>query len=277
MIGWLLDTNVTAEIISACFAARVKAWAAKQDEATLYLSILTIAEYDKGIANLPDGDARRPVYMTTRDSLAARFAGRLLPVSEAVVRRWGTISGTVRRDTGHPPPVIDTLLAARPSQALREAASGDAADVAFDHLGTSLPDEVFGGHVSKGREGCRPIPGEGCLFAASPALDHVQNLDDIPEPGLGFRGVEAALPGDRVLREADGGCKLCLADVQPFRQAVWQNRPIFSDYSHEEVRSRGVHSGFASPIPWIIEAAMGNHQGVRAPSASHHSPPRVFV
>ena len=112
MIGWLLDTNVTAEIISAGGSARVKAWAAKQDEATLYLSILTIAEYDKGIANLPDGDLRRPAYMTTRDSLAARFAGRLLPVSDAIVRRWGTISGTVRRDTGHPPPIIDTLLAA---------------------------------------------------------------------------------------------------------------------------------------------------------------------
>ncbi len=112
MIGWLLDTNVTAEIISPGGSARVKAWAASQDEATLYLSILTIAEYDKGIANLPDEDPRRPVYMTTRDSLAARFAGRLLSVSDAIVRRWGTISGTVRRDTGHPPPVIDTLLAA---------------------------------------------------------------------------------------------------------------------------------------------------------------------
>ena len=28
------------------------------------------------------------------------------------MRRWGVISGTVRRETGHPPPVIDTLLAA---------------------------------------------------------------------------------------------------------------------------------------------------------------------
>ncbi len=112
MIGWLLDTNVTAEIISARGDARVKGWAAKQDEATLYLSILTIAEYDKGIANLPDGDPRRIVYMTTRDSLVARFAARLLPVSDAIVRRWGVISGTVRRDTGHPPPVLDTLLAA---------------------------------------------------------------------------------------------------------------------------------------------------------------------
>jgi toxin FitB len=87
-------------------------WAARQDEATLHLRILTIAEYDKGIANLPDGDPRRPVTIMTRDSLAARFAARLLPVSDSVVRRWGTISGTVRRDTGHPPPVVDTLLAA---------------------------------------------------------------------------------------------------------------------------------------------------------------------
>ncbi len=112
MIGWLPDTNVTAEIISASGCARVKAWAAGRDGATLHLSILTIAEYDKGIANLPDADLRRPVYMTTRDSLAARFAARLLPVSDAIVRRRGTIGGTVRRDTGHPPPVIDTLLAA---------------------------------------------------------------------------------------------------------------------------------------------------------------------
>jgi predicted nucleic acid-binding protein len=112
LIGWLLDTNVTAELTRAGGSARVKAWAAGQREATLHISILTIAEYDKGIANLPDGDQRRPVYMTTRDSLAARFAARLLPVSDAIVRRGGTISGTVRRDIGHPPSVIDTLLAA---------------------------------------------------------------------------------------------------------------------------------------------------------------------
>src|SRR3954452_7158972 len=69
-------------------------------------------EYDKGIANLPDDDTRRALYTTTRDSLASRFSDRLISVSDAVVRRWGTISGTVRRQTGHPPPVIDTLMAA---------------------------------------------------------------------------------------------------------------------------------------------------------------------
>jgi len=112
VIGWLLDTNVIAEIIGQGGSSRVKAWAAGQDEATLHLSILTIREYEKGIANLPDDDARRPTFMTLRDSLIERFAERLLPVSDPVVRRWGVISGHVRRETGHPPPVIDTLLAA---------------------------------------------------------------------------------------------------------------------------------------------------------------------
>lgn len=112
MIGWLLDTNVIAELIAPRGSPVVKAWAAAQDEADFHLSILTIGEYDKSIANLADDDARRAIYMTSRDRLASRFEGRLLPVSDRVVRRWGTISGKVRRDTGHPPPVIDTLLAA---------------------------------------------------------------------------------------------------------------------------------------------------------------------
>ena len=112
MIGWLLDTNVIAEIISQGGSPRVKAWAAGQDEATLHLSILTIGEYEKGIANLPDDDPRRPIFMNLRDSLVERFGERLVPVSNFVVRHWGLISGHSRRETGHPPPVIDTLLAA---------------------------------------------------------------------------------------------------------------------------------------------------------------------
>lgn len=112
MIGWLLDTNVIAELISSGGSARVKSWAAAQDERTLYLSILTIGEYEKGIGNLSEDDPRRPRYADTRDRVRARFAARLLPLSDGIVLRWGAISGTVRRRIGHPPPVIDTLLAA---------------------------------------------------------------------------------------------------------------------------------------------------------------------
>ena len=112
MIGWLLDTNVVASLMAPGGAPSVTAWAASQDEERMYLSILTLAEIDKGIHNLAAGDPARSRYSGTLRVLEARFEGRILSVSDEIVRRWGTISGTIRRDMGHPPPVIDTLFAA---------------------------------------------------------------------------------------------------------------------------------------------------------------------
>lgn len=112
MIGWLLDTNVVAALINPNGAPSVKKWAAEQQEITFYLSILTLGEYDKGIYNLPADHANRQRYVAARDGLAARFGDRTLPISNEVVRRWGQISGEVKRQSGHAPAVIDTLLAA---------------------------------------------------------------------------------------------------------------------------------------------------------------------
>jgi predicted nucleic acid-binding protein len=112
LIGWLLDTNVIAALIAPGGAPSVKAWARIVDERRLFLSILTLAEYDKGIANLTGNDPNVQRYIAARDALEARFAGRLLSLSDSIVRRWGAISGRVKRETGHPPPVIDTLFAA---------------------------------------------------------------------------------------------------------------------------------------------------------------------
>ncbi|HVH76378.1 MAG TPA: type II toxin-antitoxin system VapC family toxin [Stellaceae bacterium] len=112
MIGWLLDTNVVSALINPNGAPSVKAWAAVQQEDRLFLSVLTLAEYDKGIHNLAQEDSNRRRFAAARDRLAARFAGRILSVNDAIVRRWGVISGTTKRLTGHAPPVIDTLFAA---------------------------------------------------------------------------------------------------------------------------------------------------------------------
>ena len=112
MIGWLLDTNVISTIINPNGAPTVKSWAAAEDENRFFLSVLTLAEYDKGIHNVPDDHPDRPRFIAARDGLAARFSGRILSVVDPVVRRWGVISGTVKRLTGHAPPVIDALFAA---------------------------------------------------------------------------------------------------------------------------------------------------------------------
>jgi predicted nucleic acid-binding protein len=112
VIGWLLDTNVISTLINPNGAPTVKAWAAAQDEGRFFLSVLTLAEYDKGIYNVADDHPDRPRFIAVRDGLAARFSDRTLPLGDAAVRRWGVISGTAKRLTGRAPPVIDTLLAA---------------------------------------------------------------------------------------------------------------------------------------------------------------------
>lgn len=112
MRGWLLDTNVVAALINPRGAPSVKAWASSQDEQTFYISVLTLAEYDKGIHNLPGDHEDRPRYIASRDALAERFGARVLSLDDDTVRRWGRMSGEVKRASGHPPPVIDAMLAA---------------------------------------------------------------------------------------------------------------------------------------------------------------------
>ena len=112
MKGWLIDTNVIAALINPNGAPSVKAWAADQPEDRMFISVLSLGEYDKGVHNLPADHPDRSRYIAARDALAGRFAGRILSVSDSVVRRWGEISGSVKQRTGHAPALIDTLLAA---------------------------------------------------------------------------------------------------------------------------------------------------------------------
>ncbi len=112
MKGWLLDTNVVAALINPNGAPSVKAWARDQREDTFFISVLTLAEYDKGIHNLSADHPVRPRYKAARDALAQRFENRMLELRNPVVLAWGRLSGEIRRASGHPPPVIDTMLAA---------------------------------------------------------------------------------------------------------------------------------------------------------------------
>jgi toxin FitB len=112
LIGWLLDTNVVGSLINPQGAPSVKRWAAQQDERTMFLSVLTFGELDKGVHNLDPSNPDRTRYAAERDGLEARFRGRVLGLTNEVVRRWGAISGETKRRTGHPPEVIDTMIAA---------------------------------------------------------------------------------------------------------------------------------------------------------------------
>jgi predicted nucleic acid-binding protein len=82
-------------------------WAAGQPEHQLYLSVLTLGEYDKGIHNLPMGSALRLKTKADLRAFERRFARRVLSVSDPVVRRRGRISGEIPLATGRAPEVID--------------------------------------------------------------------------------------------------------------------------------------------------------------------------
>jgi len=127
--GFLLDTNVVGCLAASSGAPGVKAWASGVEERRLFLSVITLVEYDKGIAQLASDDPNRTRHAAGRDALASRFAGRILSVADAVMRRWGDIAGRVKRDTGHPPPVIDTLLAATAIEAQLYLATRNVKDV----------------------------------------------------------------------------------------------------------------------------------------------------
>ena len=112
MRGWLLDTNVISELGRKTPDPKVRAWLGELPSDRTFISILTLAEIDQGIAALKAADPRRPHYERFRTVAEADFVGRILPLDDEVVRLWGALSGRYRLDFGGRAPVVDTMLAA---------------------------------------------------------------------------------------------------------------------------------------------------------------------
>lgn len=111
MSGYLLDTDCISELVRPKPEPRVVNWFEAADEATLYLSVLTLGEIRKGVASLTQGKKRVALESWLETDLPARFAGRILPIDAAIADLWGSITG--RSDgSGRALPVIDALLAA---------------------------------------------------------------------------------------------------------------------------------------------------------------------
>ena len=111
MSGFLLDTNVISELVKSRPERKVTAWIDSVDESLLHLSVLTLGEIRKGITALSDAARRVSLEAWLGRNLALRFAGRILPIDEAVADRWGRITRS-RAARKSPLPVIDGLLAA---------------------------------------------------------------------------------------------------------------------------------------------------------------------
>ncbi len=110
-MNFLLDTSVVSELVKPLPNPGVLEWLGQCDEDTLFLSVLTVGELEKGIAKLADSRRRSRLVGWVRKDLVSRFGERLLSVDLGVAARWGSLAGESER-RGRPLPVMDSLIAA---------------------------------------------------------------------------------------------------------------------------------------------------------------------
>ncbi len=92
----LLDTCVVSELIKPAPDARVISWTEATPQDLCFLSAITLGELVDGLTRLPSGK-RREHLLVWFEGLVSRYQSRILPVDAAVARRWGTLSGELRR------------------------------------------------------------------------------------------------------------------------------------------------------------------------------------
>lgn len=112
MSGFLIDTNVLSEYNRPGGPdAGVKRWLETTDRQTQHVSVITLAEIQKGIELLAEGKRRVQLEQWLRQELEAWFSGRVLSVDRRVGARWASLVAQGAR-TGRPLPTVDSLIAA---------------------------------------------------------------------------------------------------------------------------------------------------------------------
>jgi predicted nucleic acid-binding protein len=109
--GYLVDTNIPSELTPEKPDVRVEAFLDKAGRSSLFLSVLTIGEICKGIANLPPSQKRTGLEQWLDKAVRSWFSGRVLPVTEAIAGRWGYLAAAAKQK-GMTLAVVDGVIAA---------------------------------------------------------------------------------------------------------------------------------------------------------------------
>jgi hypothetical protein len=112
MSGFLIDTNVLSDYNRRGGPnSGVKRWLETTDRQSQYVSVITLAEIQKGIELLAEGKRRVQLEQWLKQDLEAWFSGRILSVDRHVAARWASLVAHGAR-TGRPLPTVDSLIAA---------------------------------------------------------------------------------------------------------------------------------------------------------------------
>lgn len=116
MNGFLVDTNVISEILRAAPDPNVASWSQQVTKQRLFLSVVPIGELRKGLTIMPVSSRRSRLERLIEEQLVAWFGGRILPVTQSIAERWGTLEGSGNskaarsacRMAKSPPPLSNT-------------------------------------------------------------------------------------------------------------------------------------------------------------------------
>lgn len=111
MSGFLLDTNAISESAKPAPNAGFAAWIKSAEPSQVYLSVVTLGELRKDVELLADRSRAAKLEAWLTSSLAAEFAGRILPFDADVADRWGRLIATLK-PRGITLSPIDSLIAA---------------------------------------------------------------------------------------------------------------------------------------------------------------------
>ena len=111
MNGYLVDTNIPSELTRDIPDPRVAAFLQHAGQTSIFLSVLTIGEICKGIDTLPASQKRTNLQNWLDNDVRTWFAGRILPVTEAIAERWGHLAAAAKL-RGMTLAVVDGLIAA---------------------------------------------------------------------------------------------------------------------------------------------------------------------
>ncbi|MBI5143118.1 MAG: type II toxin-antitoxin system VapC family toxin [Nitrospirae bacterium] len=132
---FLLDTCVISELIRPNPSGKVVEWIAREDENSLFISVLTFGELHKGIEKLAESKRKAELHNWVDNDLQDRFANRTINVDLQVATAWGKIQGMAEK-VGRPMPAIDSLIAATGIAHHLTVATRNAADM--EESGVSL-------------------------------------------------------------------------------------------------------------------------------------------
>ena len=96
---FLVDTDVLSLLRRPERNPRVSRWMAEQRTADLYMSVVSVAELERGIARQRSRDsAFASVLAAWLDTVLSLYGDRILPVDASTARRWGRLSSTLGHD-----------------------------------------------------------------------------------------------------------------------------------------------------------------------------------